>query len=43
MFGQAEERFAFGNFPRNTNLTKIVAGRNVGSTYFDTKGKSHST
>ena len=43
MFGLAEEKPAFGYFLTNANLTKIGAGRNVGSSYVDTKGKSHST
>ena len=43
MFGLAKVRPAFGYIPLNTNLTKIDAGRNVGSSYVDTKGKSHST
>jgi hypothetical protein len=43
MFGLTEERPAFGYFLRNTNLTKIVVGKNVGSTYVDSKDKRHST
>ena len=43
MFGLAEERPAFGYFLRNTNLTNIYARRNVGSSYIDTKDKTHST
>jgi hypothetical protein len=43
IFGLAEEEAAFGHLPRNTNLTKIDAGRNVGCNYVDTKSKSQST
>ena len=43
ILGMDEERPAFGYLPRDTNLKKIDAGRNVGCTYVDTKSKSHST